>query len=128
MKEVGGLSGSMRTGVTVLEGAEVYLNTSGEGEPVVQPLATDMRVPVAPVTNQQAGADDPHVLGEEGYVAAAVSASFNAPIAGALFAAEVIITNLKRLYTNASTFTYWMPIGSALPARATSLCSNSSST
>ena len=74
MTEVGGLSGSMRTGVTVLEGAEVYTSTRGEGDPVVQPLATDMRVPVAPITNQQAGADDPHVLGEEGYVAAAVSA------------------------------------------------------
>ena len=74
MKEVGGLSGSMRTGVTVLEGAEVYLNTSGEGEPVVQPLATDMRMPAAPVSDQHAGPDGPHVLGEEEFVQAAVSA------------------------------------------------------
>eukprot|EP01043_Picozoa_sp_COSAG02_P056865 COSAG02_NODE_6810_length_3349_cov_1.738462_3_plen_75_part_00 len=61
-----------------------------------------MCVPVAPVTNltnQQAGADDPHVLGEEGYVAAVVSAVMDgsaeqteAGDEGAAFAADARAT------------------------------------
>ena len=74
MKEVGGLSGSMRTGVTVLEGAKVFMETSGQVEVIVQPPANDMRMPAQVGTGAQLNQDGPLQLGEEEYTAAAIAA------------------------------------------------------